>query len=99
MAEMKTVLIIPLYGKNYLMWKEQCRMMLVKDGVWNIVNDPEVDPGEGAEGCNKFMSKTKKREPETKDGKHLQLGVREGTIQFKGKSILKLFQMMILVTT
>ena len=37
----KTVTVVPLNGANYPMWKVQCRMALMKDGLWNIVNGTE----------------------------------------------------------
>lgn len=60
MAEMKTVSIVPLNGKNYPTWKVQCRMALMKDGLWAIVNKTEVDPGEGeaqADARKKFLAR------------------------------------------
>lgn len=45
MAEMKAVSVIPLNGKNYPTWKLQCRMALIKDGLWGIVNETEAEPG------------------------------------------------------
>ena len=58
MAEMKTVAIIPLNGRNYPRWKVQCRMALMKDGLWGIVSGTEVDPGEDhADAHTKFMSR------------------------------------------
>ena len=43
MAESK-VAIVPLNSSNFTTWKVQCRMALVKDGLWNIVNGTEVIP-------------------------------------------------------
>ncbi len=58
MAEMKTVSIVPLNGKNYPTWKVQCRMALMKDGLWGIVSETESDPGnEQAEAHIKFLSR------------------------------------------
>ena len=55
MTEMKTV---ALNGKNYPTWKVQCRMALMKDGLWGIVSGTEVDPGEDhADAHTKFMSR------------------------------------------
>ena len=39
MAEVKTVALVPLNGLNYSTWKVQCRMALMKDGLWTIVVD------------------------------------------------------------
>ena len=45
MAESKsTVTVILLKGANYPTWKVQCRMALMKDGLWNIVNGTEHPP-------------------------------------------------------
>ena len=58
MAEMKAVSIVPLNGKNYPTWKVQCRMALMKDGLWGIVNGSERDPGESqVEAHKKFVSR------------------------------------------
>ena len=58
MAEMRAVSIVPLNGKNYPTWKVQCRMALMKDGLWGIVNGTERDPGESeVEAHKKFVSR------------------------------------------
>ena len=44
MAESRTVAVVPLNGSNYPTWKVQCRMALMKDGLWNIVNGIETAP-------------------------------------------------------
>ena len=44
MSEMKTVAVVPLNGTNYPMWKLQCRMALMKDGLLGIVNGTESAP-------------------------------------------------------
>ena len=55
MAELKTVSIVLLKGGNYATGKIQCRMALVKDGLWNIVNGTETLPeGAGADRRAKF---------------------------------------------
>ena len=41
MAEDKTVSIVPLNGLNYPTWNVQCRMALMKDGLWTIVDGTE----------------------------------------------------------
>jgi hypothetical protein len=44
MAESKAAAtIIPLNGTNYPTWKVQCKMALIKDDLWNIVNEMDVD--------------------------------------------------------
>ena len=47
----------PLDGKNYPTWKVQCRMALMKDGSWGIVNGTEVDLGGVGDAHKKFMSR------------------------------------------
>ena len=42
--ETKFVNIVPLNGRNYATWKVQCKMALIRDGVWNIVNGTEIVP-------------------------------------------------------
>ena len=49
MAESKTVAVVPLSSTNYSTWKIQCKMALIKEGLWNIVNGNETEPTEGAE--------------------------------------------------
>ena len=44
-ADLRTAIIL-LNGKNYLTWKVQCRMALVKDSLWGIVSSTESTPGE-----------------------------------------------------
>ena len=44
MAESRSVAVVPLNGSNYPTWKVQCRMALMKDGLWNIVNGTENAP-------------------------------------------------------
>ena len=56
MAELKTLSIVPLNGKNYPTWKVQCRMALMKDGLWGIVDGTETDPGGEGEAHKKFVS-------------------------------------------
>ena len=45
-AEAKTISIVPLNGSNYSTWKIQCRMALMKDGLWSLVDGPEVVPSQ-----------------------------------------------------
>ena len=50
--------IVPLNGVNYLTWKVQCRMALMKDSLWGIVNGTEIPPGEDdAEKYAKFVAR------------------------------------------
>ena len=46
-AESKTSIIVPLNGSNYPTWKVQCRMALVRDGLWGIVAGTDTLPAEG----------------------------------------------------
>jgi hypothetical protein len=36
--------IVQLNGSNYPTWKVQCKMLLIKEGVWSIVNETETPP-------------------------------------------------------
>ena len=45
MAEFsKSTTIVPLKGSNYPTWKLQCRMMLMREGLWTIVNGTKKAP-------------------------------------------------------
>ena len=57
MAEGKTVSIIPLNGKNYPSWRVQCRMALMREGLWGIVAGTEqaLDETAGADERAKFF--------------------------------------------
>ena len=44
--------IVPLSGSNYPTWKLQCRMALLKQGVWKIVDGTEVCPDENDQPGN-----------------------------------------------
>ena len=58
MAESTTkVTIVPLKGENYPTWKVQCRMALVRDGLWGIVSGTETAPAEGDEARPKFLAR------------------------------------------
>ena len=61
MAESKSVTVVPLNGSNYGTWKVQCRMALVKDGLWSIVSGTETAPASTeAEKFVKFVSRRDK---------------------------------------
>jgi len=61
MAELKTVTMVPLNDSNYPTWKVQCRMALMKEGLWGIVNGTETSPGQAqAEKYAKFVSRRDK---------------------------------------
>ena len=49
MAESKTVTVVPLNRSNYATWKVQCRMALMKDRLWSIVNGSEACPNQTRE--------------------------------------------------
>ena len=54
--ESRTVSVVPLNGPNYLMWKVQCWMALMKDGLWGIVNGTENIPTDDGERRAKFLA-------------------------------------------
>ena len=46
----------PLNGTNYPTWNIQCKMALMKEGLWSIVNSCEHAPGaEDGDKYAKFM--------------------------------------------
>ena len=58
MTEAKTVTIVQLNKSNYGTWKIQCRMALMKDGLWGIVSGTEVAPAQtDAEKYRKFVTR------------------------------------------
>ena len=58
MAEVRSTAVVPLNGKNYPTWKVQCRMALIKDGLWGIVDGTEAIPGEDeAEARRKYITR------------------------------------------
>ena len=61
MAEKTGSSILPLNGSNYPTWKVQCRMTLMREGVWSIVNGSEVLPGDANETVRaKFKARSNK---------------------------------------
>ena len=52
--------IVLLNGDNFSTWKLQCRMMLIKHGVWKIVNGTEVAPRENTLAATKFNERRDK---------------------------------------
>ena len=48
--------IVPLRGNNYPTWKIQVKMALIKDNLWNIVNESESAPI-SADNLNKFLAR------------------------------------------
>ena len=55
MAESK-IAIVPLTGANYPTWKIQCKMSLIKDGLWGIVDGSEAAPAETDGAYSKYIS-------------------------------------------
>ena len=52
------VSIVALNGANYPTWKVQCRMALIREGLWGIVAGTEACPDEAeAEKYAKFMAR------------------------------------------
>ena len=41
--------VVPLNSSNYSTWKIQCKMALVKEGLWGIVNGSETAPTEAVQ--------------------------------------------------
>ena len=59
MAEGRSVSIIPLNGTNYPSWKVQCRMALIREGLWDIVTGTEKAPdGTDADKLAKFKARS-----------------------------------------
>ena len=48
-TEATRVLIKPLNGANYATWKVQCRMALIREGLWSIVDESEGVPEQNVE--------------------------------------------------
>ena len=46
-----------LNGKNYATWKVQCRMALMKDGLWGVVNGFDEVPANNEEALRKYIIK------------------------------------------
>ena len=58
MTELKTATLVPLNNSNYPTWKVQCRMALMKEGLWGIVNGIETPPDiSQADKYAKFMAR------------------------------------------
>ena len=52
-----TVAVVPLNSTNYSTWKIQCKMALIKEGLWDIT---ETAPTEGVERQAKFAMRRDK---------------------------------------
>ena len=58
MAESKiAAAVVPLNGTNYPTWKIQCKMALMKEGLWRIVSGEEVAPTGNAAKQSKFAAR------------------------------------------
>ena len=58
MAESRTATtVVPLNGSNYPTWKIQCKMALMKEGLWRIVTGDEVAPTGSASEQSKFAAR------------------------------------------
>ena len=54
----KVSTVVPLKGTNYSTWKVQCRMALMKEGLWNILTKKEVAPrDETSQEYTTFMNR------------------------------------------
>ena len=60
MAESRTVAVAPLNGSNYVTWKIQCKMGLMKEGLWKIVEGTEATPPSDDPGYKKFVERRDK---------------------------------------
>ena len=47
-SDSRTVAVVPLNGGNYPTWKVQCRMALLKDGLWGLASGTEHAPDRSA---------------------------------------------------
>ena len=56
-TDSKNIALGPLNGKSYSTWKVQCQMALMRDGLWDIVNNKEKIPPEGDKDILKFSSR------------------------------------------
>ena len=56
----KTFSIIPLNGRNYPTWKLQCKMSLMKEGLWSIVDGTEAAPAVTHDNFTRFVSRRNK---------------------------------------
>ena len=59
-GDSRAISLVPLNGTNYPTWKVQCRMSLMKDGLWGIVNKSEAAPANGASADVKGKFQTRK---------------------------------------
>ena len=58
MAESRNiVIVVPLNGSNFPKWKIQCKMALMKKGLWRIVTGEETAPTGSAGEQSKFAAR------------------------------------------
>ena len=58
MAELRTAtVVVQLNRSNYPTWKVQCKMALVKEGLWRIITRKEVGPGGNTGEQAKFATR------------------------------------------
>jgi len=60
MAESRTVTVVPLSSTNYATRKVQCKMALIKEGLWSILNGTETEPEGNADRRAKFVARCDK---------------------------------------
>ena len=56
-TETTKILIKLLNGPNYATWKVQCKMALIKEGLWNIVTGNEHAPENQGEQVKYFLQR------------------------------------------
>ena len=59
-SESRVVTVVPLNGLNYATWKVQCRMVLLKEGLWGIASRSEQSPDVKDENFPKFLARKDK---------------------------------------
>ncbi len=59
MAESKGATVTPLNSSNYATWKIQCKMALIREGLWGIVSGEE-NPPEGVGEQAKYAQRRDK---------------------------------------
>ena len=59
-TESKIVSVITLKDSNYVTWKLQCQMALMKEDLWSIANETETPPAEDATAATVAKYRTTK---------------------------------------
>ncbi len=49
--------IVPLTGSNYATWRIQCRMALIREGLWGLVEGTEEVPDPETDAHSKYVAK------------------------------------------